>query len=59
VIENTAANDSSMLQDVRAKRRTEIDAISGYVADRATEPVPITETLRDLLRAWERERGLR
>ena len=59
VIENTAANESSMLQDVRAIRRTEIDAISGYVADRALGPVPVTATLRDLVRAWERGRDLR
>ena len=59
VVETTAANESSMLQDVRTTRRTEIDAISGYVADRATDPVPVTETLRDLVRAWERGQGLR
>lgn len=59
VLETTAGNDSSMLQDVQQERRTEIEAISGYVADRANEPVPITETLRDLVRAWERERNLR
>jgi 2-dehydropantoate 2-reductase len=62
VIEATAANDSSMLQDRRQGRCTEIDAISGYVterADRAGVPVPITETLRGLLVAWERADGLR
>lgn len=59
VLETTAANDSSMLQDVQQERRTEIDAISGYVVDRASEPVPITGTLRDLVRAWERAQGLR
>jgi 2-dehydropantoate 2-reductase len=59
VIETTAANESSMLQDVRAVRRTEIDAISGHVADRAIGSVPVTETLRDLVRAWERGQSLR
>ena len=59
VVENTAANESSMLRDVQEERRTEIDAISGYVLDRALDPIPVTETLRDLVRAWERGRDLR
>jgi 2-dehydropantoate 2-reductase len=54
----TAANRSSMLQDVDAGRRTEVDAISGFVAGHA-EPTPVNETTARLLRAWERGRGLR
>jgi 2-dehydropantoate 2-reductase len=59
VAEATAANISSMRQDVLAERRTEVDAISGYVADRASEvgvDTPVNATMAGLLRAWERER---
>ena len=58
----TAANTSSMSQDVLADRRTEIDAINGYVVDRAAEwglEVPTNRTLTTLVRAWERGRGCR
>jgi 2-dehydropantoate 2-reductase len=53
VVEATAANTSSMLQDVAAGRRTEIDAINGAVLDRAGRPVPVNRTLASLVRAWE------
>jgi 2-dehydropantoate 2-reductase len=59
VARTTAANTSSMYQDVEAGERTEIDAINGYVLDRAADPVPVNETLTNLIRAWERARGLR
>jgi 2-dehydropantoate 2-reductase len=59
VAESTGPNTSSMHQDVRAGNRTEIDAINGYVVANADEPVPVNETLTGLVRAWERERGLR
>jgi 2-dehydropantoate 2-reductase len=53
---------ASMLQDVEAGRRTEIDVINGAVvkaADETGSPVPINRTLVQLIKGWENERGLR
>lgn len=59
VAEATAANTSSMYQDVLAEKRTEVDAITGYVVEHAVDAVPVNETLTALLRGWEQERRLR
>jgi 2-dehydropantoate 2-reductase len=58
----TAANTSSMQQDVLAGRRTEVDAILGTALERADAQdvaAPTLRTLAALLRAWERARDLR
>ena len=52
VAKRTGDNISSMLQDVRAKRRTEIDSINGYlvkVAKRRRAPCPVNEELVSLI----------
>jgi 2-dehydropantoate 2-reductase len=59
VARTTAANTSSMAQDVQAGNRTEVDAINGYVVANATDPVPVNETLANLVRAWETTVGVR
>lgn len=59
VVETTAENRSSMYQDISAGRRTEIDAISGYVVDQAQGATPVNGTLAALVRTWESARGLR
>jgi 2-dehydropantoate 2-reductase len=59
VARDTAANRSSMLQDVASGRRTEVDAINGYVAQMAADPAPVNRTLTRLVRAWEEKRANR
>jgi 2-dehydropantoate 2-reductase len=52
----TAAHESSMLQDLRAGRRTEIDAITGAVVALAAKhgvDVPVSRALLVLVRALE------
>jgi 2-dehydropantoate 2-reductase len=56
VCRRTATNISSMLQDVLARRRTEIDAINGAVARIGKDlgvPTPVNSTLASLVRAIE------
>lgn len=62
VARRTADNRSSMLQDLAAGRRTEIDVISGVVAERADEhgiEAPVNGLLAALVRGWEAGEGLR
>ncbi|ELZ30877.1 2-dehydropantoate 2-reductase [Halogeometricum pallidum JCM 14848] len=62
VVDATAANRSSTLQDVDAGTRTEVDAINGAVVERGEKhrlDVPTNRTLADLLRTWEAGRGVR
>ncbi|MDV5355494.1 2-dehydropantoate 2-reductase [Enterobacter asburiae] len=58
VIESTAENISSMLQDVRAMRHTECDYITGYLLRRARAhgiAVPENARLFDLIKRKENE----
>ncbi len=59
VVAETAANRSSMLQDVTDGDRTEVEFINGAVVERAEDhgtDVPTNRVLTGLLRAWEAER---
>jgi 2-dehydropantoate 2-reductase len=61
LLERAAATKGSMVQDLEAGRRTEIDVINGAVvraADEAGVPVPINRALVALVKGWESMRGL-
>ncbi len=56
VCQATAANRSSMLQDVLAQRRTEIDAINGRIVAHGQQvqvPTPVNALLTNLIKALE------
>ena len=57
VARRTAANRSSMLADILADRRTEIDYINGAIA--ALVPAPVNRVLADLVRALEASAAVR
>ena len=62
VARRTAANRSSMLQDITRGTPTEIDAINGAIvraADRNNVPAPVNRTLRQLVKAKEHSRAER
>jgi 2-dehydropantoate 2-reductase len=62
VAADTAANRSSMYEDVRNGRRTEVDAIYGAVVERADRhgvSVPACRAIGSLVRGWEAARDLR
>lgn len=53
----TGENKSSMLQDIEAERKTEIDYLHGAIVDRAERnaiPVPVNRTLANVVRLTER-----
>ena len=55
-IKNAGHHKPSMLQDIEAKRRTEIDYINGKIieyGERAGVPTPYNTTLRSLVKALE------
>tara|TARA_Y100001960_G_scaffold330589_1_gene425030 strand:+ start:734 stop:1645 length:912 start_codon:yes stop_codon:yes gene_type:complete len=56
----TAANKTSMLQDIEAERKMEIDAISGSVLKYAEDEgdFPYTRTIYSLLKSIDDSRGL-
>ncbi|MUW15713.1 2-dehydropantoate 2-reductase, partial [Halorubrum sp. CBA1125] len=62
VAADTAANRSSMCEDVENGRRTEVDAIYGAIESRAERhdiDALTCRTLGSLLRAWEASRDVR
>jgi 2-dehydropantoate 2-reductase len=60
VIRATAGNQSSMLQDVARGKRTEIDALNGYVCELGRKcgvPTPVNDTLTALVKGLEQRGG--
>lgn len=58
VCEATAANYSSMLQDILHKKKTEIDFLNGVIVRHAKElgiPVPVNAVLVNIIKALETE----
>lgn len=61
ICKNTAANKSSMLRDIEEGRKTEIDAILGYVLDEAKKTkreVAVIQFLYDSIKGLETKGGI-
>lgn len=61
ICKQTAANESSMYRDIQAKRLTEIDAINGYIIERAKKDnrnAPFTTFVYNSIKALEYENRL-
>jgi len=58
-LKKTASNKPSMLQDIEAERKTEIESISGGILKYATDEndLPFTRSVYSLIRAIDRSRG--
>jgi 2-dehydropantoate 2-reductase len=59
IAQATEKNTSSMARDVEQGRRTEIDAINGFVVRQANRPIPANALLVGLIKTWKRSNGLR
>lgn len=60
ICKQTKENESSMFRDVQAKRKTEIDAISGYIVKKAHQQkkaAPFTEFVYTSIKAIEHDNG--
>lgn len=59
VAEKTGNNISSMLKDLQENRKTEIDAISGYLIKKSNHSIPYTTFLYTSIKAMEEQKGIK
>ncbi|MYL28231.1 2-dehydropantoate 2-reductase [Halobacillus halophilus] len=58
IAEQTGGNQSSMWKDLQEGRRTEIDAISGFILEQSSEDLPWHEFVVEAVHAMEFEKGV-
>lgn len=57
IIRGTKDNESSMKLDIAYKRKTEIEAMTGYIIDRATNEIPFVHFIDRAIKAIEWQAG--
>lgn len=56
IAEQTSDNVSSMRSDIQSERETEVEAITGYIIQKANSPVPYTTFIYEAILALQLER---
>ncbi|MBP1950619.1 2-dehydropantoate 2-reductase [Virgibacillus litoralis] len=59
VAEKTENNISSMLKDLQENRKTEIEAICGYLINQSNHPIPYTTFIYTSIKAMEKQKEIK